>query len=137
MDIQSKEMYSAVNRTIIAYRDDYYNNCRLANSNGYHLKTTNYSRFIEKDHNPARVVEEYMFIQNKVSRLSSMDRKIIVMIVESAIEDLIKEKQETEARLAELKKAVIDTSNGKDDKVVINDDLTDDQIATNLAFKRE
>lgn len=106
MDIQSKEIYTAVKQTIAAYKVDYYEYCRSVNEQGAHIKTNNYTRFIEQDHNPVRLVEEYMFIQNKVSRKSACDRKIIVAIVEAAIELAIKNIQEEAERKAKLEEAL-------------------------------
>lgn len=106
MDIQSKEIYAAVKQTIAAYKVDYYEKVRSLGMEGKHIVTNNYTRFIEQDHDPARLVEEYMFIQNKVSRKSAGDRKVIAIIVESAIELAIRNVQEEEERKAKLEEAL-------------------------------
>lgn len=105
MDIQSKEIYASVKEVIAKCKIEYNNDCREANEHDCYIKPSYYTKFLEKNHDHVRLVEEYMLIQNKISTKSSGERKVIVYIVDAAIELAITKIAEAERVANVIKEA--------------------------------
>ncbi len=103
MEVQSKEVYDAIKEVLAECRTDYKDTIRI-DPNARISKA--YTYFIFTIHDPVKLVEEYMFIQNKVSKESATTRKIILSIFKLVIRKVIVNQQEKEARDAKLKETV-------------------------------